>query len=153
MMAEAMLNKPDEVMNIYTKINPIEHTKSRDGVMKYKVEPYAVEADIYSEDNLAGRGGWTWYTGSSSWLYEAQIRYILGINIYHGNLTIKPCVPKDWQDFEVVFKWKQATYTIKYKQVGEYKIIQDTNQSQLKINENNEIQLKDKGEYEIKIYF
>ena len=149
-----MLNKPDMVMNIYKKINPIEHTKSKDSIMKYKVEPYAIEADIYSEDNLAGRGGWTWYTGSSSWLYEAQNKYILGLHIHHGKLRINPCVPKDWKEFEVTFKWKEATYTIKYKQIGDYKVIQNTNDTQqLKINKHGIIDLEDKGKYEIKIYF
>ena len=154
MIAEAMLNKPDMVMNIYKKINPIEHTKSKDSIMKYKVEPYAIEADIYSEDNLAGRGGWTWYTGSSSWLYEAQNKYILGLHIHHGKLRINPCVPKDWKEFEVTFKWKEATYTIKYKQIGDYKVIQNTNDTQqLIINKQGIIDLEDKGKYEIKIYF
>ncbi|MBR3325582.1 MAG: hypothetical protein IKG14_06050 [Clostridia bacterium] len=146
-----MLNKPDEAMNIYKKINPIEHTKIKEAVLKYKVEPYVIEADIYSEDNLAGRGGWTWYTGASSWLYEAQIRYILGLNIYHGELTINPCVPKEWKEFKVKFKWKQATYHIKYKQIGERKtIIQNNN---LIIKENESIKLQEKGECEIKVYF
>lgn len=145
-----MLNKPDEAMNIYKKINPIEHTKSKEGLQKYKAEPFALEADIYSEGHMAGRGGWTWYTGSSSWLYETQIRYILGLRVYHGKLTIKPCVPKEWKEFEVKFKWKHATYMIKYKQVGEYKVV--LNDEQLK-SENSEIKLEESGEHEIKVFF
>ena len=150
MMAETKLNKPDEAMDIYKKLNPIEHTKSKEAVIKYKVEPYAVEADIYSEGNMAGRGGWTWYTGSSSWLYEAQTGYILGLKIYHGKLSIKPCVPKSWEKFETTLKWKNSTYHIKYSQVGEYKIVAD---NKLQINDNSEIELKEAGEYEIQVYF
>ena len=153
MIAETMLNKPDEAMSIYKKINPIEHTKSKEGILKYKVEPYVIEADIYSEGNIAGRGGWTWYTGSSSWLYEAQIKYILGIKIHHGVLTIRPCVPKDWQRFDVEFLWKEAYYHIRYNQVGNYKISIEDNEYGLKTNEKDEIVLKDSGEYEILVYF
>lgn len=148
-----MLDRPNEAIDMYTKINPIEHTKSKEGLQKYKAEPFVLEADIYSEGNIAGRGGWTWYTGSSSWLYETQIRYILGIKIYHGNMSIHPCVPKTWGEFEVTFKWKQATYWIRYKQVGEYKIVIENNQKLLDVNEKGEIQLKETGEYEIKVYF
>jgi len=153
MIAEALLNKPDEVMSIYKKINPIEHTKSKESVMKYKVEPYVIEADIYSEGNLAGRGGWTWYTGSSSWLYEAQIRYILGIRIYHGKMTIKPCVPKEWEKFEVTLRWKEAKYIIKYNQVGENRISIEEENKEIKPISEGEIQLKDKGNYIITVYF
>ena len=148
-IAEALLNKPEKAMDIYKKINPIEHTKSEDGIIKYKVEPYVVEADIYSEGSITGRGGWTWYTGASSWLYEAQIKYILGINIYHRKMKIMPCVPKDWKKFNVDFNWKNASYHIEYNQIGEYKI--DT--EDLKIEDNNMIKLRGEGDYIIKVYF
>ena len=57
-------------------INPIEHARTKEAANKYKVEPYVIAADVYGQANLAGRGGWTWYTGSSSWFYEAGLRYI-----------------------------------------------------------------------------
>lgn len=114
-IAETILNKPEEAMEIYKMINPIEHSKTEEQMVKYKVEPYVIEADIYGENEFAGRGGWTWYTGSSGWLFTLQTEYILGLKIYHGELKIKPCVPKDWNEFEVDFKWKNAKYHIKYE--------------------------------------
>ena len=60
-------------------INPIEHSRTKETALKYKVEPYSIPADIYGAGNLAGRGGWTWYTGSSSWYYKVGIEYILGL--------------------------------------------------------------------------
>lgn len=118
MIAELMLDRKKEAFEIYEKINPIERTSNEDRLLKYKVEPYVVAGDIYSEKNLAGRGGWTWYTGSSAWLYEAQIRYILGIQIYHEKIKITPNVPDDWKQFEVKLKWKKANYKIKYYNLG-----------------------------------
>ena len=100
-IAETMLNKPEQAMEIYKMINPIEHSKTEEQAIKYKAEPYAVEADIYGENEFAGRGGWTWYTGSSGWMFTLQTEYILGLKIYHGELKIKPCLPKDWNEFEV----------------------------------------------------
>ena len=67
-------------------INPIEHARTKEMANKYKVEPYVVAADVYGQENLAGRGGWTWYTGSSSWMYEAGLKYILGLKIENGEL-------------------------------------------------------------------
>ncbi|MGH3949561.1 MAG: GH36-type glycosyl hydrolase domain-containing protein [Pseudonocardiaceae bacterium] len=46
-----------------------------------KVEPYVSCADVYSVASLAGRGGWTWYTGSAGWLYRAGLEAILGFNV------------------------------------------------------------------------
>ena len=122
MIAEIILGRKEQAMRIYNKVNPVEHTTNIDKLLKYKVEPYVVAGDIYSEGNLAGRGGWTWYTGSSAWLYEAQIRYILGIKIYHGKMEIHPCVPDNWEQFDVDFKWKDAEYLLKYRKTGRYKI-------------------------------
>lgn len=72
-----MMNQNEKANELYKMINPIEHSDSNEKTLKYKVEPYAIAADIYGASNLKGRGGWTWYTGSSSWFYKAGIEYIL----------------------------------------------------------------------------
>lgn len=94
-------------------INPIEHSRTKEACNKYKVEPYVIPADIYGTGNLAGRGGWTWYTGSSSWYYKAGIEYILGLKIEKGYLKIEPCIPKDWKEYSMRYKWKDSIYNIK----------------------------------------
>ncbi len=96
-------------------INPIEHSRTKEAANKYKVEPYVVAADIYGESNLAGRGGWTWYTGSSSWFYKAGVEYILGIKIKNNTLSFEPCVPKDWKEFSVRYRFGRSIYNIKVK--------------------------------------
>lgn len=57
-----MLKFGDKAVEFYNMINPIEHSKTREAANKYKVEPYVIAADVYGNSNLAGRGGWTWYT-------------------------------------------------------------------------------------------
>lgn len=149
-IAEIMLNKNDKAYEMYKYINPIEHAKTDEQIEKYKVEPYVVEADIYSEGNIAGRGGWTWYTGSSAWMYELQIKYILGINIEKGIMSFTPCIPKEWNEFSVNFKWKDALYKINYKRVGKNKIyINDNSQ----LIEENKIKLKENGKYIINVEY
>ena len=55
-IAEAMLGFGDKALEIYRMINPIEHARTKEASNKYKVEPYAIAADIYGANNLAGRG-------------------------------------------------------------------------------------------------
>ena len=114
-IAQAMLGFGDKALELYRMINPIEHSRTKDACNKYKVEPYVISADIYGAGNLAGRGGWTWYTGSSSWYYNAGIEYILGLKIENGNLKIEPCIPKEWKEYTIRYKWKESIYNIKIK--------------------------------------
>lgn len=93
-------------------VNPIEHSRMKEAANKYKVEPYVIPGDVYGSGNLAGRGGWTWYTGSSSWLYKAGIEYILGLKISKAVLSIKPCIPMDWNEYSIKYKYKSSDYDI-----------------------------------------
>lgn len=96
-------------------INPIEHSRTREAALKYKVEPYAIPADVYGAGNLAGRGGWTWYTGSSSWFYVAGIECILGMRINNNVLSFRPCIPKDWKEYSIRYKFENSIYNIMIK--------------------------------------
>lgn len=93
-------------------INPIEHSKTKEESNRYKVEPYVIPADVYGQGNLAGRGGWTWYTGSSSWMYVAGIKYILGLNIKNEYLEILPHIPNKWEQYEIKYKYENSLYNI-----------------------------------------
>ena len=110
-----MLGFGEKAIELYKMINPIEHSRTIEASSKYKVEPYVIPADIYGKGNLAGRGGWTWYTGSSSWYYKAGIEYILGIKIEKGYLKIEPCIPKEWKEYEVKYRYGDGIYNIKIK--------------------------------------
>ena len=114
-IAEAMLGKGDKAVELYKMITPIEHARTKEAANKYKVEPYVIAADVYGAQNLAGSGGWTWYTGSSSWYYLAGVQYILGMNIYHNSMSFKPCVPKFWESFEIKYKFGNSIYNINIK--------------------------------------
>jgi cyclic beta-1,2-glucan synthetase len=81
-------------------------------VQRYKVEPYAVAADVYSVFPHVGRGGCTWYTGSAGWLYRAGIEGILGFHVQGEFLVLDPCIPRAWPGFEIVFRYRSARYEI-----------------------------------------
>ena len=112
-IAEAILGFGDKALEYYRMINPIEHARTKDASNKYKVEPYVIAADVYGEKNLAGRGGWTWYTGSSSWFYTAGIEYILGLKIRNDTLSIEPCIPSTWKEYLIRYKYGKSIYNIK----------------------------------------
>ncbi|MBR3162487.1 MAG: hypothetical protein IKF17_00080 [Clostridia bacterium] len=129
-IAECILQFGDKAIDLYKMINPIEHSRVKEAANKYKVEPYVIPADIYGSGNIAGRGGWTWYTGSSSWYYKAGIEHILGLQIKNGRLLLNPCIPKDWREYRVRYKWEKSVYNIKVinnngKCNGIEKILQD----------------------------
>ena len=96
-------------------INPIEHTRTKEATIKYKQEPYVISADIYGANNLVGRGGWTWYTGSSSWFLNAGIENILGLKVEKGILKIEPCIPEKWEEYIIKYRYKTSIYNIKIR--------------------------------------
>ena len=110
--AFAELGDGDEAVRLFRLLNPIHHASNREEVRSYKVEPYVVAADIYSEPPHVGRGGWTWYTGAAAWLHRAGLEWILGIRKRGSELSIDPCIPRQWKGFEVTYRHGGATYHI-----------------------------------------
>ena len=114
-MAQTRLGLGEKATEYFRMINPIEHSRTKDEAKKYKVEPYVVTGDVYGEENLAGRGGWTWYTGSSSWLYQAGLESILGLNVENGKLKVMPNISPNWKEYSIRYKYKNSIYYIKVK--------------------------------------
>ncbi len=112
-IAFAALGDGNKASELFRMLNPIHRTNSRAGVQRYKVEPYVVAGDIYAESPHVGRGGWTWYTGSSGWLYRAGMEWILGFRVKGSVLYIDPCIPRSWPGFTISFRYHSATYQIK----------------------------------------
>jgi cyclic beta-1,2-glucan synthetase len=114
-MAQLKEGRTDMAYFLYSLINPIHRTQSLADVLKYKVEPYCIAADIYSNPQHPGRGGWTWYTGSASWAYKTGIENILGFQKEGNRLTIKPNVPSEWNEFSIHYRFGNSIYHINYK--------------------------------------
>ena len=75
-------------------------------------EPYVEVADIYSHPQHVGRGGWTWYTGSASWLYRLGIEYMLGLKLHGDHFTVEPCIPSNWPGYTMTYRHGETTYKI-----------------------------------------
>lgn len=95
-------------------MNPVNHAITHADVSTYQVEPYVVAADVYSVPPHTGRGGWTWYTGSASWLYRAAIEFILGFQLRENSVCFDPQIPDAWNKFELRLRrgTKQWTFQV-----------------------------------------
>ena len=112
-LAFAALSDGDKAGELFRMLNPINRTASRATVQRYKVEPYVLAGDVYSEPPHVGRGGWTWYTGSAGWLYRGAVEWILGFRLRGSVLSIDPCIPKKWPSYSVRFRYHSTTYDIR----------------------------------------
>ncbi|NLC43477.1 MAG: glycosyl transferase, partial [Clostridiales bacterium] len=111
-MANARLGKGNQAWNLYQMINPINHTRTRLDINTYKGEPYVMAADVYAIPPHTGRGGWTWYTGSSSWMYRVGMGEILGFRKDGDKLYVNPCIPEDWPGFSIEYRYGNSKYII-----------------------------------------
>ena len=111
-LATALLGRGERAQELFALLNPVRHATTAEGVARYMVEPYVVAADVYGAPPHTGRGGWTWYTGSASWLYRVGLEAILGFRIRGDRLRIEPCVAPDWPRYELTYRHHSATYHI-----------------------------------------
>jgi cyclic beta-1,2-glucan synthetase len=111
-IALALQGKAERAMEVFAMLNPLRRATTRADAQRYKVEPYAVAADVYGEAPHEGRGGWTWYTGSAGWLYRAALEWILGFRLRENHATLTPCVPADWPGFTIRYLHKGTPYAI-----------------------------------------
>ena len=78
---------------------PKNETSSEVGI--YQVEPYVVAGDVYAFPPQAGRGGWTWYTGSAGWMSQRIVESLFGVQRSGNQLRVRPLIPRAWTTFVV----------------------------------------------------
>ena len=115
-MAFAALGDRRRAWELLAMINPVNHTRSPEGIAIYKVEPYVVAADVYALSPHTGRGGWTWYTGSAGWMYRLIVESLLGLRLEVDKLRIAPCLPADWKGFTLHYRYRETVYHITVRQ-------------------------------------
>ena len=111
-MAFAAAGDVAKAWELFRLINPVHHGDSPAAIARYKVEPYVIAADVYTNTRHAGRGGWTWYTGSAAWMYRLQVESLLGLHLEVDRLRVEPLLPAGWESFVVHYRFRQTTYHI-----------------------------------------
>ena len=111
--AFAALGQGDRAGSLFRLLNPIYHANTPEKTQRYLVEPYQVAADIYSQPPYTGTGGWTGYTGSAGWMYRLGIETILGLTRLGDTLKIDPCIPGNWPEFQVTYRFGKTSYRVR----------------------------------------
>ncbi len=111
--AFAQMGQGDRAFELFSLLNPVHHGDTPQKVEQYKVEPYVIAADVYSIPPHAGRGGWTWYTGSGGWMYRLGAEAILGVQREGDLLKINPCIPKSWPGYDLSYRFGKTIYRIR----------------------------------------
>ncbi len=115
-MAFAKLGDRERAWELLRLIDPTRHGTTPDQIATYKVEPYVMAADVYAVVPHTGRGGWTWYTGSAGWMYRLVVESLLGMQLEGRNLRVVPCIPADWLEYRVRYRFKDTVYSIRVRQ-------------------------------------
>ncbi len=113
MIAETMMGNGDRAYQYYNQINP---ASKNDIIDRYECEPYCYAQNILGDEHPQfGLARNSWLSGTSSWVYQAATKYIMGIRPTHRGLEIDPCIPKKWDGFTAVRTFRNAVYEIEVK--------------------------------------
>ncbi|MEO8844646.1 MAG: glucoamylase family protein [Kofleriaceae bacterium] len=121
-MAFAAAGRTERAWELFRAIDPIHHGDTPEAIARYRVEPYVMAADIYTNPQYPGRGGWTWYTGSAGWMYRLVLESLLGIHLEVDRLRIEPKMPAHWPGFEIHYRHHQTVHHITVKNGGGHNV-------------------------------
>lgn len=93
--------KADRAYELLKMISPVTISETPERAERYKLEPYAIAADIYSSVDRAGRGGWSLYTGSGGLFYRTILKTMLGISIEGDTVKVDPHLPSGINEYSV----------------------------------------------------
>jgi len=112
-LAERKLNGVQAAYDLWRRFCPIVRGQESD---RYMAEPYVMPGNVDGPDSpLAGRGGWTWYTGSAAWYLRALVEGVLGIRATMEGLQVDAALPNGWDEYRVVRRFRGAVYDIRVR--------------------------------------
>lgn len=127
-MAFAEMGEVERAWQLMAMINPINHALNDETAARYKVEPYVMCADIYAVDPHAGRGGWSWYTGSAGWTYRLITESLLGLERHGEFITLHTRLPASWPEVSLSYQQGSSRYHITVRRSEEqYRVVLDGN--------------------------
>ena len=95
------VDRAERAWRYFTHLSPAHRAADPAFGAAYGIEPYVMAGDVYSQPPYRGRGGWSWYTGSASWLHRAAIESIFGLQQAESELHFTPCLPPHWHRAEL----------------------------------------------------
>lgn len=150
LMAFAAMGDREKVWELFSMVQPLSHADNEASSQIYKVEPYVMAADVYANESHQGRGGWTWYTGSSGWMYQFIIGSLLGMEVHADQLLFNPCFPLEWPSVQINYRFGRSMHRITVYQVQAAASYWKMGES---VGEGNRIPLLDDGqEHTVKVF-
>lgn len=111
--AAVMIGDSEKAYEAYRNMCPIYRALEPDA---YYAEPYVTPGNVDGPDSPNfGRGGWSWYSGSGSWMQKVAYNWICGIRATKEGLLIDPSIPKKWKSFRAKRSFRKAVYLIDVK--------------------------------------
>lgn len=109
-IAETVIGRGDRAFEVYKKTCP---SYIEDISDIHRTEPYVYSQMIAGRDaKYHGEAKNSWLTGTAAWTFVNISQYILGIYPTHKGLSVNPCVPKDFGDFDITRLFRSTTYNI-----------------------------------------
>ena len=121
-IGEALAGRTEDAWEHYRKICPA-YISDQD---LHKVEPYVYCQMVAGKDAARpGEGKNSWLTGTAAWNWYAITQFLLGIRPDYDGLTIKPCMPAQFDAYEVDRTFRKARYRISLSRTGKPGIVLD----------------------------
>ena len=111
-MAWARLGDGGRAVRLLQIMNPVEHCRTPEDILRYRGEPYVAAADVYASPLQTGQSGWTWYTGSAAWMYRIWVEEVLGFHRRGKSFVMRPAIPPSWQEFKLTYRFGKSIYRI-----------------------------------------
>ena len=109
-IAETVIGRGDRAFEIYQKTCPAYNEEISE---VHRTEPYVYSQMVAGRDaKFFGEAKNSWLTGTAAWTFVNVSQYILGVAPTHKGLSINPCVPKEFGDFQLTRQFREGAYKI-----------------------------------------
>jgi N,N'-diacetylchitobiose phosphorylase len=125
-IAEAMNGSGNTAYSYYRAYMPAAMNKKAE---IREIEPYVYCQSTHSRYSPRyGASRLPWLSGAATWAYYAATQYILGIQTDYKGLKIDPCIPAEWDKFNVTRRFRSKVLDIEvinesHKEKGVSKLI------------------------------
>ena len=112
-ISETVIGRGDRAFEIYQKTCPA-YVEEFSEI--HRTEPYVYSQMIAGRDAaFFGEAKNSWLTGTAAWTFVNISQHILGLLPTHEGLSVDPCIPHDFGDFELTRKFREGTYHIQVR--------------------------------------
>ena len=112
-ISETVIGRGDRAFEIYQKTCPA-YVEEFSEI--HRTEPYVYSQMIAGRDAVFfGEAKNSWLTGTAAWTFVNISQHILGLLPTHEGLSVDPCIPHDFGDFELTRKFREGTYHVQVR--------------------------------------